>query len=103
MSNAHRRHDSPASLVAFSGVAQQITSAHAIFLGVSIADDAASSPVVKFEHGTADTDPLIATARKADNGKHETLWFGPNGIHCPDGIYADVTAGTPSGSVFIRT
>jgi hypothetical protein len=103
MSNAHRRHDSPATLVTFTGVAQQITSDDAIFLGFSIADDAASSPVVNFHHGTADTDPLIATARKADNGKHETLWFGPNGIHCPDGIYADVTAGTPSGSVYIRT
>ena len=46
------------------------------------------------------TGTLVATARKAD-GKHETFWFGPNGVHCPDGIYADVTAGTPSGSVFI--
>ena len=48
MSNAHRRHDSPATLVALTGADQQITSADAIFLGFSIADDAASTPVVNF-------------------------------------------------------
>ena len=102
MSNAHRRHDSPATIVELTGSSQQITSADAILLGYMVADDAASTPVINFHHGTANTDPLICTARKAD-GKHETFWFGPNGIHCPDGIYGDVTQGTPSGSVFIRT
>ncbi len=89
-----------ATAVALTGADQQIATGNAVFMGYAVADDAAGVPVVNFYNGTDNTGTLITTARKLD-GKHETEWFGPNGVHCPDGIYADVTAGTPSGSVFI--
>lgn len=89
-----------ATAVALTGSDQQVASGNTILMGYMVADDAAGTPVINFYNGTDNTGTLVATARKAD-GKHETFWFGPNGVHCPDGIYADVTAGTPSGSVFI--
>ena len=89
-----------ATAVALTGSDQQVASGNTILMGYMVADDAAGTPVINFYNGTDNTGTLITTARKLD-GKHETEWFGPNGVHCPDGIYADVTAGTPSGSVFI--
>jgi hypothetical protein len=52
-------------------------------------------------HGTADTDPHIA-AIAGQSGGSDTMWFGPNGLACPNGIYIKVYSGTIEGSVFTK-
>jgi hypothetical protein len=90
-----------ATAVGLTGSDQQAVSGSAIFMGLDVNDDAESSVHLHIHDGTSNTGTLIASADPA-NGGHDELWFGPNGIHCPNGIYVDVVSGTPSGSIFYR-
>jgi hypothetical protein len=91
----------PATAVVLTGSSQQAVSGSSIFMGLDVSDDAMSSVHVHIHNGTSNTGTLVASAQPA-NGGHDELWFGPNGVHCPDGIYVDVVSGTPSGSIFYR-
>lgn len=91
----------PATVVALTGSSQQAVTGAAIFMGLDVNDDASGTVHVHVYNGTDNTGDLVASAVPA-NGDHDVDWFGPNGIACPDGIYVEVTSGTPDGSIFYR-
>ncbi len=99
--SSYDSHLRAATAVAITGSDQQAASGSAIFMGLDVNDDAESSVHLHIHNGTSNTGTLIASADPS-NGGHDELWFGPNGVHCPDGIYVDVVSGTPSGSIFYR-
>lgn len=72
-----------------------------IFMGITGSDAGSGSYKVHVYHGTADTDPHIA-AIAGQSGGSDTMWFGPNGLACPNGIYIKVYSGTIEGSVFTK-
>lgn len=98
---SNRDYSSPATAIGLTGSDQQATTGDTILLGYMAADDAPGTPLLNFYNGTDNTGTFVASARKAD-GDHETFWFGPNGIHLPDGLFIEVLAGTPTGSVYVR-
>jgi len=75
------------------------TASAVVLMGITVGDSAHGQVHLHLHNGDANTDPIVTLIKPA-NGDHETLWFGPNGIACPDGIYVDLIAGTPIGSVF---
>lgn len=90
----------PATATALTGSNQTI-SGQKLFLGIIGSDAGAGSYKVHVYHGTSDTDPHIA-AIYGQSGHSMTMWFGPNGIACPNGIYIKVYSGTVEGSVFTK-
>ena len=101
MPSSYDSHLRAATAVGITGVDQQIVSGSSIFMGLDVNDDAESNVHLHIHDGTTNTGTLIAAADPA-NGGHDDLWFGPNGVHCPNGIYLDVVSGTPSGSIYYR-
>lgn len=67
-------------------------------MGVMVGDASHGQVHIHLHNGDANNDPIVAMVHPA-NGNHDTIWFGPNGIACPDGVYIDVITGTPLGSV----
>lgn len=88
-------------ILELSGSSEQAVSGAAIFMGFDINDDDSGNVHVHIRNGTDATGSLIAGAIPA-NGDHDSHWFGPNGVYCPDGIYIEVDSGTPTGSIFYR-
>ncbi len=84
-----------------SGSSEQVVSSAAIFMGLDVNDDDSGNVHIHIYNGADGTGDLIAGA-VPPNGDHDSHWFGPNGIYCPDGIYVEVDSGTPSGSIFYR-
>lgn len=89
-----------ASATALTGVNQTL-SAQQVFLGITASDAGSGSFKVHVYHGTSDTDPHIA-AIQGNAGHTDSIWFGPNGVACPNGIYVKVYSGTPEGSIFTK-
>ena len=89
------------TITALTGSDQQAVTGSTILMGFAVLDAAASTVEVRIYNGTSNSGDLVAVA-KPDDTKHEQFWFGPNGVHCPDGVYVDVISGTPSGSIFSR-
>lgn len=85
-----------------SGSSEQAVSGAAIFMGLDVNDDDSGNVHIHVYNGTSTAGNLIAGAVPA-NGDHDSHWFGPNGIYCPDGIYIEVDSGTPSGAIFYRS
>jgi hypothetical protein len=96
----NRRSDIEATALALTGSNQTI-SGQLVFLGISASDEGSGSIKIHVYHGTSDTDPHLAGIA-AQSGGSDTLWFGPNGISCPNGIYVKVYSGSPEGSVFLK-
>jgi hypothetical protein len=101
MATSHRSYDTPAEIVALTGTSQLIAAGNAVLYGFEVSDDTQSSVHAHLHNGTDNTGPIVAGV-KPPNNDHDAFWFGPNGVHCPDGIFLDVTSGTPEGSVFVR-
>jgi len=101
MATSHRSYDTPTEIVPLTGTSQLIAADDGVLYGFEVSDDTQSSVHAHIHHGTDNTGPII-TGVKPPNGGHDAIWFGPNGVHCPDGIFLDVTSGTPEGSVFVR-
>ena len=101
MPSSYDSHLRAATAVALTGADQQAVTGSSILMGLDINDDAVAGVHVHVYDGTNNTGTLVASADPA-NGGHEVLWFGPNGIHCPNGIFVDVVTGTPSGSIWYR-
>ena len=89
-----------ATATALTGSNQTITE-QTVFLGITASDAGAGGIKLHVYHGTADTDPHIA-AISANTGASDSMWFGPNGIACPNGIYIKVYSGTAEGSIFTK-
>lgn len=81
--------------------ANQTISGSQVFMGITATDEGSGSIKLHIYHGTSDTGAPIA-AVEANSGTHQTFWFGPNGIACPDGIYIKVYTGAPEGNVFTK-
>lgn len=90
----------PAEIVELAGTDGQAVTGSCVLYGAVVTDEAAGALQVHLHNGTANTDPHVAAVSVASGGSG-TIWYGPNGIHCPDGIYSDVVTGTASGSIFI--
>lgn len=69
-------------------------------MGVSVGESAGAPAVatVLIRRGSS-TGPEVARFELAANAS-ETVWFGPGGIYCPDGIYIDRTAGETVVTVY---
>jgi hypothetical protein len=75
------------------------TASAVVLMGITIGDSSHGQVHLHLHNGGANTTPIVALIKPA-NGDHETHWFGPNGIACPNGIFVDLISGTPIGSVF---
>jgi len=91
---------SPAEIVALPGTDVQLVTGSCVLYGVVVTDEAAGALQVHLHDGTSTSGDHVAALAVAANGS-ATVWYGPNGIHCPNGIYCDVVTGTASGSAFI--
>jgi len=85
-------------LVIGTADAQLVTGA-CVLMGMVLTDEATGAVKVHLHNGTADTAPHVLAVAAASGGQ-DTIWYGPNGVSCPGGIYMDVVTGTPSGSIF---
>jgi hypothetical protein len=101
MATSHRSYSAPTEVVALPAVDGQVVTGSSVLYGVVITDEAAGALQAHLHDGTDNTGDHVAALAAAANGS-ATAWYGPNGIHCPGGIYLDVVSGTVSGSVFIR-
>lgn len=101
MPSSYDSHLRAATAVALTGSDQQAVSGSAIFMGLVVTDEAAGITKVHVHNGTDNTGAHVGALGVAANGQDEK-WFGPNGVHCPDGIFVDVVSGTPSGSILYR-
>lgn len=99
--SSYDSHLRTATAVALTGADQQAVTGSTILMGFVVLDAAASTVEVRIYNGTSNSGDLVGVA-KPDDTKHEQFWFGPNGIHCPDGVYVDVVSGTPSGTILHR-
>jgi hypothetical protein len=90
----------PAEIVPLTPADGQVVTGSCVLYGAVVSDEAAGSLQVHLHNGTDNTGVHVAAASVSANGS-TNIWFGPNGIHCPDGIYNDVVTGTATGSVFI--
>lgn len=102
MASSHRAYTAPVEIVALPAADGQLVTGSCVLYGVVISDEAAGALQVHLHDGTSTSDDHVAAVSCAAN-KSETAWYGPNGIHCVNGIYCDVVTGTASGSIFIRT
>jgi len=93
-------HLGEANAVVITGSNQTI-SGQLVFMGITASDAGTGSIKIHVYHGTSDTDPHIAGIY-AQSGGSDFVWYGPNGIRCPNGIYIKVYSGTPEGSVFLK-
>ena len=91
--------DPPASIAEFSGVNQQIVTGSCVLYGIVLCDEGAANVKVHLHNGTSTSGEHVAALDIPSNGAG-TIWYGPNGVHCPDGIYCEVITGTAVGSVF---
>ena len=90
----------PASAIAVTANAQVIAAGKgAIYLGAHLAAAAATS-TLKLYHGTANTDPLIASLVCVANTGDDDATKG-GGISCPNGIYAEITGASAAGIVAV--
>ncbi len=90
----------PATAVALTGVDQTITTPM-IFMGLLIDDEAAGTCRIHVHQGTSVAGIMVAAITVSSNGS-DLIWYGPNGILCPNGIFINVVSGTPEGAVFYR-
>jgi hypothetical protein len=97
---AQRSNDGPGKYVALTGSDQQAVTGAAILLGVSVSGGA-SAPKLNLHDGDENTDPLVASITVGANGSG-TVWLGPGGVACPNGIYVDVVTGNATGAVLYR-
>lgn len=68
-------------------------------MGFTVQDDGATVSKVVFRNGTGTGNDGVAGAYIAANAS-DAQWFGPLGVHCPNGIFIDRTAGTTTVTVF---
>ena len=71
----------------------QAVSGACTLLGVSLGDTSGGALRGHLYNGTDATGTAVACIHVASNGG-TTLWFGPGGISCDDGIYLKKVAGT---------
>lgn len=72
-------------------------------MGYSIAETAAGTAGVIIRNGDDDADlPIVADVALAA-GESVTMWFGPDGIDCANGIFIERTSGTTRVTVHYKT
>lgn len=91
--------DPPTSTVALTGGNEQVVTGSAVLYGIVLTDEHAARVQVHLYNGTDTTGAHVAALAVPTNESGH-VWYGPNGVHCPDGIYCEVTTGTAVGSVF---
>jgi hypothetical protein len=64
-----------------------------VLLGVSVRETAAGAATLNIEHGTANSSPVLAAINLAASGS-TMLWFGPQGLPCPNGVWIERLTGT---------
>jgi hypothetical protein len=93
---------SPVKSIKLTGADQAIADAK-VFLGFVLVNESGASARAHIHNGdSADVaNPIIAglTAATLTTGN---VWYGPNGIACPNGVFLDAVAGTFGGSVLYR-
>lgn len=90
----------PATIVALTGANQTVTYP-TIFMGIAAHDEGTGNIEIHVYHGQSDTGSPLAVV-KANTGAGGHVWYGPNGILCPNGLFIKVYTGTPSGCVFVK-
>lgn len=62
-------------------------------LGLSVRETAAGAATLNIEHGTANSSPVMVPINLAASGS-VTLWFGPQGLPCPNGVWLERLTGS---------
>jgi hypothetical protein len=92
----------PVLSVKLTGSDQVIANAK-VFLGATLINESGASARFHVHNGSSGdaANPIIAGLSQATL-TYGNVWYGPNGIACPNGVFVDAVAGTFSGSVFYR-
>jgi len=69
-------------------------------MGIKLNPAAADSTLVVYDNASAASGTAVAKASLKANAKGEVEWFGPQGIECRNGIYADVTGASAEYIVY---
>ena len=91
----------PVKSVALTGSDQAVATAQ-VFMGVVITNESGASMNIHVHNGANGSGTPIIAGLHVNNNDSEYLWFGPNGVACPAGIWVDVVSGTPTGSILYR-
>ena len=91
----------PVKSVAISGVDQAISTV-GTFYGLVITNESGVAMNLHIHNGASSSGTAIICGGYVANNQSLNVWFGPNGISTPAGIYVDVVSGTPTGSVLYR-
>ncbi|CAB4155958.1 hypothetical protein UFOVP665_33 [uncultured Caudovirales phage] len=91
----------PVKSIALTGADQAVATAQ-VFYGIVITNESGASMNIHVHNGANGSGTPIIAGLHVNNNDSEYLWFGPNGVNCPSGIWIDVVSGTPTGSVLYR-
>lgn len=91
-----------ADIVAMPAVDGQVVTGACVLMGGTLVNESGASVRLHVHNGTSGAGNNVI-GFSANNGESVSIWFGPNGISCPDGLYINVVAGTPTGSLFYHT
>lgn len=89
-----------ADVIAMPTTDGQVVSGACVFYGATITNETGAQIRIHIISGTSTSGAHISGLTVANNDT-STVWYGDSGLACPNGIYLDVVAGTPSqGSIF---
>jgi len=90
----------PVKSFALTGADQAIATAQ-VFYGVIVTNNSGTAVNIHIHNSADNTGAIIAGVHVTNNNSAD-VWYGPNGIACPNGVYVDAVSGTPTGSVLYR-
>jgi len=91
----------PVKSIALTGSDQAVATAQ-VFYGMIITNESGAAMNLHVHNGASNSGTAIIAGSYTQNNQTTTVWYGPNGIACPNGVYIDVVAGTPTGSILYR-
>lgn len=87
--------------IAIPATDQMLTGTPTILYGWSIRENAGTPAAAEalLRSGSA-VGPIVGVIDLAANGS-TTVWFGPQGLRVPDGIFVDAIAGSLEGAIYV--
>ncbi len=85
----------PTAVASGTADAQAVAAATALrLMGYSVRESAGTPAVaaLNLRHGTLDSDPLVELIELAADESYG-MWFGPNGIDVPNGVFVERVTG----------
>lgn len=91
-----------ADIVAIPTADGQAVTGACVLMGATLVNESGAAMRLHVHNGTSTSgDHVLGFA--VNNQNAQSVWFGPNGVSCPNGLYVNVIAGTPTGTLFYHT